>query len=217
MTFSKLPSEKLSDSEIISRSNEYREKMDSRRSVREFSDTEIPFDVIRNIVMTASSAPSGANKQPWTFVIVTDTEIKSKIRDAAEKEEKENYEHRFTDEWLEDLNQFGTDWHKEFIEKAPYLLVIFKKIYDLDEEGKKKNYYVNESVGIAVGFLLTAIHNAGLVALTHTPSPMGFLSELLDRPENEKPFLLIPVGHPDESAEVPDLEKKSFEEVAVII
>ena len=195
--------------------------MKTRRSVREFSDRTIPFEVVKNVVMTASSAPSGANKQPWTFVIVNDPEIKRKIRLAAEKEEKEFYDHRAPEEWLEDLEPLGTDWHKPFLESAPYLIVVFKKIYDIDETEAtrpeyRKNYYVNESAGIASGFLLTAIHNAGLAALTHTPSPMGFLSEILNRPANEKPFLLIPVGYPVDDTQVPVLEKKSFEEVATV-
>jgi nitroreductase len=171
--------------------------------------------------MTAASAPSGANKQPWTFVIVKDPDIKRQIRLAAEKEEKEFYDHRAPEEWLEDLDSLGTDWHKPFLESAPYLIVVFKKLYDVEKTEEtspehSKNYYVNESVGIASGFLLTAIHNAGLVALTHTPSPMGFLSEILSRPVNEKPFLLIPVGYPEDNTQVPVLKKKSFEEVTQV-
>jgi nitroreductase len=195
--------------------------MKTRRSVREFSDRPVPFEVIKNVVMTAASAPSGANKQPWTFVIVKDPDIKRQIRLAAEKEEKEFYDHRAPEEWLEDLDSLGTDWHKPFLESAPYLIVVFKKLYDVEKTEEtspehSKNYYVNESVGIASGFLLTAIHNAGLVALTHTPSPMGFLSEILSRPVNEKPFLLIPVGYPEDNTQVPVLKKKSFEEVTQV-
>ena len=215
--FNNLDHKIYTEEEIKIRVLNYLELMKSRRSVRDYSDKPVSFEIIKTIVETALSAPSGANKQPWTFVIVQNQEIKRKIRLAAEKEEKENYDQRFTEEWLEDLNQFDTDWHKEFLETAPYLIVIFKKVYDLDEEGKHKNYYVNESVGIASGFLLTAIHNAGLVALTHTPSPMGFLSEILQRPKNEKPFLLIPVGYPKAGAMVPVLRKKIFEEAAVVI
>ena len=169
-----------------------------------------------NIITTASSAPSGANKQPWKFVLVKDPKIKTEIRIAAENEEKENYERRFPDEWLKDLNQFGTDWHKEFLEEAPYLIVVFKQVYGIKGEQRTKNYYVNESVGIASGFLLTAIHNAGLAALTHTPSPMGFLEKILKRPKNERAFLLIPVGYPKEGTTVPVLTKKSFDEFAEI-
>jgi len=165
--------------------------------------------------MTASSAPSGAHKQPWTFCLVSDTKIKSKIRVAAEKEEYQSYNSRMSQEWLDDLKAFGTDWHKSFLEQAPWLIIVFKKVYDLDNGKKRTNYYVNESVGIACGLLIAAIHQAGLVALTHTPSPMNFLSEVLKRPENERPFLLVPVGYPDEEAYVPDLKRKPLEEVAV--
>ena len=170
---------------------------------------------MENCIKSAGTAPSGANKQPWTFAIVQDKEVKAKIRIAAEKEEKEFYSHRATKEWLEDLNQFGTNWEKPFLEEAPYLIIVFRKIYDLDEKGsQRKNYYVNESVGIASGFLLAALHNAGLATLTHTPSPMNFLGKILDRPENEKAYLLIPVGYPSEKAEVPNIKKKPFSEIS---
>ncbi|MEC7745570.1 MAG: nitroreductase family protein, partial [Candidatus Neomarinimicrobiota bacterium] len=158
-----------------------------------------------------------ANKQPWHFVVVKDPEVKKEIRIAAEKEEKAFYEHRAPDYWLNDLNQFGTDWHKPFLEIAPYLVIVFKKHYDLEGEKQTKNYYVNESVGIAAGFLLIALHNAGLVTLTHTPSPMGFLEKILVRPKNEKAILLIPVGYPALDAEVPQLTKKPFGAVCNII
>ena len=211
----------IDEGEMLVKSSLYLEQMKTRRSVREFSDRPVPFEVIENVVMTAASAPSGANKQPWTFVIVKDPDIKRQIRLAAEKEEKEFYDHRAPEEWLEDLDSLGTDWHKPFLESAPYLIVVFKKLYDVEKTEEtspehRKNYYVNESVGIASGFLLTAIHNAGLVALTHTPSPMGFLSEILSRPVNEKPFLLIPVGYPADNTQVPVLKKKSFEEVTQV-
>ena len=211
----------IDEGEMLVKSSLYLEQMKTRRSVREFSDRPVPFEVIKNVVMTAASAPSGANKQPWTFVIVKDLDIKRQIRLAAEKEEKEFYDHRAPEEWLEDLDSLGTDWHKPFLESAPYLIVVFKKLYDVEKTEEtspehRKNYYVNESVGIASGFLLTAIHNAGLVALTHTPSPMGFLSEILSRPVNEKPFLLIPVGYPADNTQVPVLKKKSFEEVTQV-
>ena len=190
--------------------------MDSRRSVRMYSDRPVSRDIIENLIKTASSAPSGAHKQPWTFCAVSSPEIKAKIRTAAEKEEYENYHGRMSDDWLEDLKPFGTDWKKEFLTVAPWLIIVFKKAYDLDAEGNKtKNYYVNESVGLAAGFLLAAIHNAGLVSLTHTPSPMNFLQKLLNRPANERPFLLIPVGYPAENAEVPVLERKKLDEVTV--
>jgi len=211
----------IDEGEMLVKSSLYLEQMKTRRSVREFSDRPVPFEVIKNVVMTAASAPSGANKQPWTFVIVKDPDIKRQIRLAAEKEEKEFYDHRAPEEWLEDLDSLGTDWHKPYLESAPYLIVVFKKLYDVEKTEEtspehRKNYYVNESVGIASGFLLTAIHNAGLVALTHTPSPMGFLSEILSRPVNEKPFLLIPVGYPTDNTQVPVLKKKSFEEVTQV-
>ncbi|SVB08679.1 uncharacterized protein METZ01_LOCUS161533 [marine metagenome] len=201
-----------------SRSESFLNEIITRRTIREFSDRIVPIDIINNCIKTAASAPSGANKQPWQFVIVRDSGIKTKIREAAEKEEKEFYGHRATKEWLEDLNQFGTDWHKPFLEIAPYLIVIFRKIYDLEDDGtQRKNYYVNESVGIASGFLLAALHHAGLATLTHTPSPMNFLGEILNRPKNEKAFLLIPVGYPAKDAEVPDISKKPFSEISKIV
>lgn len=190
--------------------------MNSRRTVREFSPKPIAKRVLEDIIRSASTAPSGAHKQPWTFCVVTNQELKSKIRIAAEQEEREFYEERMPAEWLEDLAPIGTDWHKPFLEIAPALIVVFRRSYDLQPDGKKRNnYYVSESVGIACGFLLEAIHHAGLVALTHTPSPMNFLSKLLSRPENEKPYLLVPIGYPMDSTLVPDLRRKSIEEVAV--
>jgi iodotyrosine deiodinase len=217
MSFQKLDYNLYPESKMIERSTTFFELMIQRRTVRDFSDQPIPIEIIQNAIQTASSAPSGANKQPWHFVIVKDPVVKKKIRIAAEKEEKEFYEHRAPDYWLQDLNQFSTDWHKPFLEIAPYLIVVFKQSYDLGKMGKRKNYYVNESVGIASGFLLTALHNAGLATLTHTPSPMGFLEKILKRPKNEKAVLLIPVGYPTENAKVPDLKKKSFQEVVTII
>ena len=218
MGFKKLDFEEYSESKMRSRSESFLNEIITRRTVREFSDRIVPIDIINNCIKTAASAPSGANKQPWQFVIVRDSGIKTKIREAAEKEEKEFYGHRATKEWLEDLNQFGTDWHKPFLEIAPYLIVIFRKIYDLEDDGtQRKNYYVNESVGIASGFLLAALHHAGLATLTHTPSPMNFLGEILNRPKNEKAFLLIPVGYPSTDAEVPDISKKPFGEISKIV
>ena len=202
-----------SEAEMLQRSKDFRTYFDKRRSLRAFSDRPVPYEVIEHIIMTASSAPSGAHKQPWHFCVVSDPHIKSEIKKAAEEEEQLNYSGRMSDEWLEDLVAFGTDANKPFLEIAPYLIVVFKKAYDLVDGEKKKNYYVNESVGLATGFLLTAIHNAGLVALTHTPSPMNFLQKILNRPENERPFLLIPVGYPTENAEVPVLERKGKDEV----
>ena len=188
--------------------------MDQRRTVRNFSDRAIHPEIIDHIILSASTAPSGAHKQPWTFCIISDPAIKKQIRIAAEKEEKESYKKRMNDEWLQDLQSIGTDWHKPFLEIAPYLIIIFKHSYELDkDQNKHQNYYVIESCGIATGFLLAAIHQAGLVALTHTPSPMSFLSKILNRPENEKPFMLIPVGYPADECEVPDLKRKSLEDV----
>ncbi len=200
---------------MLQRSRDFFQEMDRRRSLRMFSDKPVAKEVIEFILMTAGSSPSGAHKQPWTFCVVSDPVIKSKIREAAEQEEYLNYHGRMSEEWLEDLQPFDTDWHKPFLETAPYLIVVFKKSYDLDGEDKRKNYYVNESVGIACGFLLAAIHHAGLVALTHTPSPMNFLQKILQRPENERPFLLIPVGYPANDAIVPDIKRKSREEFIV--
>jgi iodotyrosine deiodinase len=196
------------------RSSRYYHKLDERRSVREFSDSLVPHEVIQDLLMAASTAPSGAHKQPWTFCAVSNPDIKRKIREAAEKEEYDNYHGRMSDEWLKDLQVFDTDWHKPFLEIAPWLIVVFKRSYELDENGaSKNNYYVNESVGIATGMLLTAIHHAGLVALTHTPSPMNFLVSVLDRPKNERPFLLIPVGYPADNCVVPDIKRKTADEV----
>lgn len=202
--------------QALQRSRDYCSFMDQRRSVREFSDQPVPREVIDRILLTASSAPSGAHKQPWTFCVISDPAIKKEIRKAAEEEEYENYHGRMSDDWLKDLEKFETDWHKPFLEIAPYLIVVFKKAYDIGPDGKKlKNYYVNESVGIACGFLISAIHNAGLVTLTHTPSPMNFLQKILNRPVNERPFLLLPVGYPADDARVPVLERKSLDDIAV--
>lgn len=214
MKFIQYNSPAYSSVQMLERSAEFRNFMESRRSIREFSDREVPVEVIENIIMTASSAPSGAHKQPWTFCVIRDKEIKKQIREAAEKEEYENYNGRMDEQWLKDLDKFGTNWSKPFIETAPYIIIIFRKLYDFSESGEKhQNYYVSESVGIACGVLLTAIHNAGLCALTHTPSPMGFLSKILNRPENERPFLLIPVGYPAENCKVPDIERKKYSEI----
>jgi iodotyrosine deiodinase len=198
---------------IASRVSDFRTVMSRRRTIRAFSDEPIPRQIIEDIIMTASSAPSGAHKQPWTFCAISDQEVKKEIRKAAEQEEYINYHGRMPEDWLEDLKPFDTDWNKEFITKAPWIIVLFKKSYNLTEEGKTKNYYVNESVGIAAGMLITAIHMAGLVTLTHTPSPMNFLGKILDRPENEKAFLLLPVGRPEDGVTVPNISRKNPEEV----
>ncbi|MEZ4756730.1 MAG: nitroreductase family protein [Flavobacteriales bacterium] len=190
--------------------------LDGRRSVRHFSPEPIADAVIDDLIRAASTAPSGAHKQPWTFCVVTDPALKKAIRVAAEEEERENYSGRMTPEWLEDLAPLGTDWRKEFLEVAPCLIVVFKRAYETKPDGtRRKNYYVEESVGLASGFLLAAARNAGLVTLTHTPSPMNFLLRLLQRPENERPFLLIPIGYPAADCEVPDLVRKPLDEVRV--
>ena len=211
-TFNEIPEEQMIDN-----SERLVSEMKTRRSIRQFSSRPVPREVIENIIRIASSAPSGANKQPWTFCAVSNPEVKKQIRERAEEEEFLSYNGRMGEEWLKNLEPFGTNHIKEFIEVAPYLLVVFKRIYDLENSSKVRyhNYYVNESVGIATGFLLSAIHQCGLVALTHTPSPMNFLHDILKRPENERPFMLIPVGYPAEGVMVPNIGKKSFEEVAV--
>ena len=218
MSFKKLQFQKITFEEMDYNANQFFQKVSSRRSVRDFSRDDFPIDIIKNCIKSASTAPSGANKQPWHFVIVKDPIIKRKIRKAAEIEEKEFYGGRAPKEWLDDLNQFGTDWNKPFLEEAPYLIVIFSKKFDINDDGTNtKNYYVSESVGIASGLLLTALHNAGLVTLTHTPSPMAFLSDILNRPPSDKPYLIIPVGFPSENAEVPNIKKKTFKEICTIL
>lgn len=197
------------------------ESIRTRRTVRDFSPEPVPFELIKTAIRIAAAAPSGANRQPWHFVVVANPEIKRLIREAAEEEERAFYQHRAPDEWLDALAPLGTDWHKPFLEIAPYLIVVFREDYGVvrkdGEEAKEKNYYVLESVGIACGFLLASLHLAGLASLTHTPSPMGFLSQILHRPKNEKPYLLIPVGYPAEGAKVPNIRKKELEEVMDVI
>ncbi len=206
---------KSSSEDLIKNSEKYYQEINKRRSIRDFSDMEVPKEVIENIIKAAGSAPSGAHKQPWTFCVISNTKLKSEIRKLAEKEEYENYHGRMSDSWKEDLEHLGTDHIKEFLEVAPYLIVVFKKVFDLDKDkNKSQNYYVNESVGIAVGFLITAIHQAGLVTLTHTPSPMKFLQKVLGRPKNEKAFLLLPVGYPAKDCKVPDLKRKNLDEIS---
>ncbi len=217
MSFKKYRKKKENDTARVAHSEAFKQEMIDRRSVREYSENVISESIIENIIQVAASAPSGANKEPWFFSIIKDKKVKRKIRKAAEKEEKSFYTQRAPQSWLDDLNKFGTDWNKEFLENAPYLIVVFKQIYDLNNGQKYKNYYVNESVGIACGFLLAAIHKAGLVALTHTPSPMGFLEEICNRPKNERAYLLIPVGLPATNARVPILKKKTFSQYCEII
>jgi iodotyrosine deiodinase len=201
--------------QMKARSESFKTWMQTRRSCRDFSEKPVDKAVIENIIITASTAPSGANKQPWTFCVVSDPAIKKQIRTEAEQEEFESYNGRMPEAWKKNLLPLQTGWEKEFLEMAPYLVIVFKKSYDLDADQKKCNtYYANESCGLACGFLLAAIHNAGLVALTHTPSPMNFLCKILQRPANEKPFLLIPVGYAAEACWVPDIHRKELNEVS---
>lgn len=204
--------------EMKQRSAEFLKLMKRRRSVRDFSDRKIPQEIIEDCLLAAGTAPNGANMQPWHFAVVSDPEIKKKIREGAEKEEYDFYHNRAPEEWIEALQPFGTDEHKPFLEKAPYLIAIFSKSYGVDDDGhKKKHYYVKESVGIATGMLITALHNAGLATLTHTPSPMGFLNEILERPGYERPFLLLVVGYPEKNVKVPAITKKELNEIASFI
>ncbi len=204
--------------EMAERAATFRRQMQRRRTVRYFSDRAVPREIIEDCLLAAGTAPSGANLQPWHFVVVSDSAIKQRIRVEAEKEEHEFYSSRAPKEWLDALAPLGTDEHKPFLETAPYLIVIFAQSYGLLPDGRRvKNYYVQESVGIATGMLITAVHNAGLVSLTHTPSPMGFLNEILGRPANEKPFLILVVGYPAADAVVPDIGKKPLEEIATFL
>ena len=204
--------------EMRERAVTFREEMLRRRTLRYFSERSVPREVIEDCLIVAGSAPSGANLQPWHFVVVSDPAIKRRIRVAAEKEEQEFYLKRAPQEWLDALAPLGTDEHKPYLETAPYLIVIFAQSYGLLPDGRKvKNYYVQESVGIAAGMLITAIHHAGLVSLTHTPSPMGFLNDILGRPSREKPFLVLVVGYPADHAVVPDIGKKPLEEIATFL
>lgn len=215
-TFVPLAVETRTVEEQIAASRAFLERIRARRTVRDYSAKEVPWELVENAIAAAASAPSGANQQPWTFVVVSDAELKRRIRVAAEAEEQESYEHRMSDEWIRALEPLGTDWRKPHLEDAPYLVVVFEQAYGLSSDGAKvKHYYVRESVGIAVGLLLAALHESGLATLTHTPSPMGFLRELLERPENERPFVVIPVGYPADGATVPVIAKKTLGDVLV--
>jgi iodotyrosine deiodinase len=220
--FLPLEFERLSLQEQFARAREFESRMRTRRTVREFSSRAVPRELIESALTIASRAPSGANQQPWRFVVISDPEVKRKIRIAAEAEEKENYEGRFPQEWLDALAPLETNWQKEFLEIAPWLIVVFRVDYGITQnadgsERKIKHYYVQESVGIACGFLIAALHLMGLATLTHTPSPMGFLSQVLGRPSNERAHLLLPVGFPAEGAEVPDITKKPLSETAIFM
>ncbi len=211
-----LQHERVDQEESLQRARSFADLLNRRRTVRTFSPDPVPIELLRQVVRAAGTAPSGAHKQPWTFVLVTDPELKRKIREGAEEEERKNYGGRMSEEWLEDLAVFRTDAEKEYLEVAPALLVLFAQSYGLDEKGERqKHYYVQESVGIACGMLIAAAHNAGLATLTHTPSPMRFLAEILERPENERAWLLIPIGYPAEGTVVPDLQRKELGEILV--
>jgi nitroreductase len=213
--FVPLAFQRFGPDEMLARARAFAAEAAQRRSVRHFSDEAIPMEVVDECIRAAGAAPSGAHRQPWSFVVVTDPELKGKVRAAAEEEESENYEWRMGDEWLAALEPFGTDANKPFLETAPALIVVFRHLYE-EEDGKKaRNYYTQESIGIACGVLIAALHHAGLATLTHTPSPMGFLQEVLGRPKNEKAFLLLPVGYPAEGCEVPNLERKPLDEIRV--
>jgi len=205
----------FSNQQAISRAETFNHFLQKRRSIRNFSNQSVPKVIIEQCILAAASAPSGAHMQPWHFVAINNQEIKSKIRAAAEIEEKEFYQHRASAEWLKALEPLGTDTNKPFLETAPWLIAVFAERYGLDENGKRfKHYYTPESVGIACGLLITALHHCGLVTLTHTPSPMGFLKQILKRPDNERPYLLVVCGHPDEKAMVPNLKRKSLNQVS---
>lgn len=217
LSFGRIP-----EDESRARVRAFLEALRRRRTVRDYSPDPVPIDLIDAAIEAASTAPSGANRQPWKFVVVRDPDVKRRIREAAEAEEREFYERKATPEWLADLAPLGTDWRKPFLETAPYLIAVFRLDYEPalladGTERHRKNYYVQESVGIAVGMLLTALHTAGLATLTHTPSPMGFLAEILGRPKHERPYLLIPVGYPAPDARVPDIRKKTLDEVREIV
>lgn len=216
--FHPLDFQRLDSDQQLEASRRFLARLAVRRTIRDFSPEPVRFELIENAIRTAASAPSGANQQPWRFVVVVDPERKHRIRVAAEAEEKESYERRMPDEWLQAIAPFGTDWHKPFLETAPYLIAVFRLDYSLEPgTGRRiKHYYVQESVGIACGFLLAALHLAGLATLTHTPSPMGFLAEILERPKNERPFLLIPVGYPGAGAQVPAIEK-TLQDVMTVV
>ena len=203
------------EEEMLKHSEEFNQLLQKRRTVRDYSNKPVTKEVIVNCIKAAGAAPSGANMQPWHFVAISNAEIKSKIRQAAEKEEQEFYERRASEEWLKALEPLGTDTNKPFLETAPWLIAVFLERYGVDAEGNRiKHYYTPESVGLACGMLITALHNCGLATLTHTPSPMGFLKEILNRPDNERPYLLIVCGHPAEDAKVPDIHRKPLEDIA---
>lgn len=220
--FMPLDFDRLSEEETNQRSAAFLEMMRSRRSVRSFSPDPVPFAAIENAIRVAGTGPSGANQQPWRYVVVGDPETKRRIREAAEAEERESYEHRMSQEWLDALEPLGTTWQKPYLEIVPYIIVCFRLDYGIEKaddgtEVRVKHYYPGESMGISVGFLIAALHNAGLATLTHTPSPMGFLNEVLGRPKNERPFVVLPVGYPAEDCHVPIITKKSLDEIMLVV
>jgi len=211
------PLQLSSENEMKNNSLDFLNKIGFRKSIRHFSDKPVPLSIIKNCIKAAGTAPSGANLQPWQFVVVSDPKVKKEIRIAAEEEEESFYHDSAPDEWLEVLKPLGTNEVKSFLEDAPYLIAIFMKKYTVNSQNRiSKHYYVHESVGIATGILITALHFSGMVILTHTPSPMKFLNEILDRPKNEKPYLLLVVGHPAEKALIPNITKKKFDEICTI-
>lgn len=219
--FVPLAFDRIDPEESVARSAAFLERMRSRRSVRMFSSESVPMDAVHNAIAAAGTAPSGANQQPWRFVVVTDPELKRRIRVAAEAEERESYERRMSQEWLDALKPLGTTWEKPHLEEAPVVIVAFKLEYGLEidptgEERRHKHYYPTESMGIAVGFLIAALHHAGLATLTHTPSPMAFLNEVLERPKNERAFVVLPVGYPASDCIVPDITKKPLDEIMLV-
>lgn len=204
--------------EMLSRSKNYLMELRQRRSVRDFSNRPVSAEIIANCIAAAGTAPSGANKQPWFFVAVSNPEVKTAIRRAAEEIESDFYQKRAPESWLQDLEEFGTDEYKPNLEDAPWLIVIFEQKYQIGEEGERqKNYYTRESIGIATGMLITAVHHAGLVCLTHTPSPMEFLNEILERPESERPFLVLLVGYPAVDVQIPDIKKKKLDQISSFV
>ena len=208
---------RLNVDDQTNRADTFYEDMNRRRSVRYFSDDPVPRDLVEQAIRTASTAPSGAHRQPWRFVLIGDPEVKREIRIAAEEEEKENYEGgRLPEHWREALEPLGTDWHKEFLEIVPWIVVMFEERYGVNDDGSRRhNFYVKESCGIAAGMFIAALHHMGLATLTHTPSPMAFLTRLLNRPENERPFCMFPIGYPTDDCVVPDLERKPLEDVMI--
>ena len=209
LDFSEYPPEQMRE-----RAAQFYERMAQRRSVRDFSDRPVPRELIEDAIRTAGTAPSGANQQPWQFVAVDNPDLKQEIREAVEEEEKKTYEERMPDEWREALAPLGTDWQKPYLTTAPWIVVCFAEPYGIDENGDKQtHYYVQESVGIACGLFITALHHMGLATLTHTPAPMGFLRDILNRPDHERPYILFPVGYPAADATVPDIDKKPLDEI----